>query len=91
MRATTSQQLGERKRQTVAEEKRYKTGQSVQWSWGQGKGRGRVAEVFTERVTRTLEGAEVTRNADEENPAYLIEQEDGARVLKSHSELESAG
>jgi hypothetical protein len=39
-------------------------------------------------VTRTIKGSEVARNADEENPAHEIEQEDGDRVPKSESELE---
>ena len=49
-----------------------------------------VQEVLTERVTRTIDGTEVTRDADPDNPAYLIEQEDGDRVLKSESELSTA-
>lgn len=60
----------------------------VKWSWGKGTGEGKVREVFTERVTRTIKGSEVTRNASDDNPAYLIEQDDGDEVLKSHSELE---
>jgi hypothetical protein len=67
--------------------KAYEPGQQVQWSWGQGTGEGTVREVFRERVTRQIKGATVTRNADEDNPAYVIEQHDGDEVLKSHSEL----
>lgn len=59
----------------------------MQWNWGEGTARGRVVERFTRRVSRTLDGTEVTRDADDDNPAYLIEQKDGGRVLKSHSEL----
>lgn len=44
-------------------------------------------ESYTEEVSKTIKGNEVTRKASGENPAYLIEQEDGDRVLKSHSEL----
>lgn len=65
-------------------------GDEVRWNWGNGTGSGRVSESFTEKVTRTINGTEVTRNADEENPAYLIVQEDGDRVLKSQSELTEA-
>lgn len=68
----------------------YETGDEVEWTWGSGTGTGTVQEVFTERVTRTIDGTEVTRDADADNPAYLIEQEDGARVLKSESELSTA-
>jgi hypothetical protein len=41
-------------------------------------------------VQRTLKGSTITRDGDEENPAYLIEQDDGDQVLKSHSELHKA-
>ena len=68
---------------------KYQQGIEVQWSWGNGTATGKVQESFTERVTRTIDGNEVTRDADEDNPAYLIEQDDGDRVLKSHSELKS--
>ncbi len=69
---------------------RYAKGDKVQWNWSGGTATGSVAEVFTERVTRTIKGSEIARNADDENPAYLIEQEDGDRVLKSESELSRA-
>ena len=70
---------------------RYSKGTRVRWKWGSGTAAGTVRDVFTERVTRQIEGSEITRDADAENPAYLIEQEDGDRVLKSHSELQKAG
>ncbi len=68
--------------------KKFNVGSKVKWKWGEGHGRGVVAERFTDNVTRTLKGTEVTREADDECPAYLIEQDDGDEVLKSHSELE---
>ncbi len=69
---------------------KYSKGTKVEWSWGSGTGVGTVQESFTEKVTRTIDGSEITRNADGDNPAYLIEQDDGDRVLKSHSELRKA-
>jgi hypothetical protein len=71
----------------VSKPKPYSKGDTVTWKWGQGTAEGKVADSFTERVTRQIEGKEITRNADEENPAYLVEQDDGSRALKSHSEL----
>ena len=68
----------------------YSTGDTVKWNWGSGTATGTVQESFTDEVTRTIKGTEVTRNADEDNPAYLIEQDDGDRVLKSESELSKA-
>ena len=63
-------------------------GTRVTWNWGSGEGEGKVAEVHHDRVTRKIAGAEVTRNATRKEPAYLIEQDDGGRVLKSRSEVE---
>jgi hypothetical protein len=65
-------------------------GTEVSWSWGNGTGTGRVVEIHQEKVTRTLGGSEITRNGSDEDPAYVIEQEDGARVLKLRSEVERA-
>ena len=66
------------------------TGDEVKWNWGNGTGTGTVKQVYTEKVTKTIKGNEVTREASEDEPAYLIEQEDGDRVLKSSSEVEAA-
>ena len=68
----------------------YHIGDSVRWTWGANTATGKITERFTDRITRTIKGTEVTRNATDDEPAYLIEQEDGDRVLKSHSELERA-
>lgn len=69
---------------------KFSKGDGVEWNWGQGTGTGTVKDVYTERVEKTIGGSDITRNADENNPAYLIEQEDGDRVLKSESELSAA-
>ena len=68
----------------------YSTGDTVKWDWGNGTGKGKIVERFTDDVTRTLQGTEVTRNASEDEPAFLIEQDDGDEVLKSASEIEAA-
>ena len=65
-------------------------GTDVSWSWGRGTGTGKVVEVHTEKVTRTLGGSEITRNGSDDDPAYLIEQEDGTQVLKLRSEVDRA-
>ncbi len=70
---------------------KHGVGARVEWRWGGGTGTARVEEVFTAKVTRTIKGTEVTRNATEDEPAYLLRQDDGDRVLKSHSELGKAG
>lgn len=68
----------------------FKKGDDVTWSWGKGKAEGEVAETFTDKVTKTIHGKKVTRNADEDKPAYLVKQEDGGKALKSETELDKA-
>ena len=67
-----------------------RTGTEVSWSWGNGTATGKVVEVHHDTVTRTLSGSEITRHGSDDDPAYLIEQDDGARVLKLRSEVERA-
>ncbi len=69
---------------------KFETGQKVRWKWGEGSAEGKITKVYTSNVTKTLKGTEVTRNASEDEPAYLIEQEDGSEVLKSGSEIDAA-
>ena len=64
-----------------------KKGDHVSWSWGTDTAKGVVQEVFTDHVSRSIKGLRVTRNASPEEPACLIEQDDGDAVLKSASEL----
>ena len=65
----------------------YQTDQYVEWEWGNGTASGQIKERFEREVTRTLKGSEVTKDGTEDNPAYLIKQEDGDEVLKRGSEL----
>ncbi len=65
----------------------YRVGSKVQWNWGSGTAEGRVAERFDRRVQRTIKGTKVVKNGTADNPAYLIEQENGGKVLKRGSEL----
>ncbi len=62
----------------------------VSWNWGANTATGRIVERFTQPVERTIKGTAVKRNASQREPAYLIEQEDGDKVLKSKSELSRA-
>lgn len=66
-----------------------RTGTKVRWTWGRSTAEGKVTEIFREKVTRTIKGEKITRNATKDEPAYLIEQEDGSQVLKSKSEVEA--
>lgn len=67
--------------------KNFKTNTKVSWNWGNGTAKGYVRKKFTSKIEKTIDGTDVTRNATEDDPAYLIEQEDGQDVLKSGSEL----
>jgi len=63
----------------------FRTDDTVEWNWGDETGK--IIERFTSEVTRTIDGTEVEQNASEDEPAYLIDQEDGQHVLKSSTEL----
>jgi hypothetical protein len=65
-------------------------GSAVRWHWASGTATGTIAERFERRVSRTIKGKRIVRNGTPDDPAYLIEQDDGARVLKRGSEIERA-
>ena len=65
----------------------YNIGDSVMWEWGEGTAHATIKKKYTSKVSVTIKGNEVTRNADDENPAYLLQQKDGSKVLKSQNEL----
>lgn len=68
----------------------FRRGMRVKWNWGQGVGRGRVAERFDRHVEKTIEGALIRRNGTANNPAYLVQTDSGGEVLKLASELSRA-
>ncbi|WP_341210983.1 DUF2945 domain-containing protein [uncultured Limimaricola sp.] len=68
----------------------HSEGDKVKWSWGNGTGTGTITKVYTRKITRKIKGAEITRNASEDDPAYLIEQDDCDEVLKGASEISKA-
>ena len=65
----------------------FRKGEKVQWQWSSGTATGKIEERFDRRVQRTIKGSKIVRNGTADNPAYLVEQEDGGRVLKRGSEL----
>jgi hypothetical protein len=67
-----------------------RVGTEVTWAWGGSTASGKVAEVHHDKVTRQSKGSEITRNGSDDDPAYVIEQEDGTTVLKLRSEVERA-
>jgi len=67
-----------------------RTGTTVTWKWGSSWAEGTVTQVHHGDVTRTTKGQQVTRKGSDDDPAYVIEQEDGTVVLKLASEVERA-
>lgn len=67
----------------------FQSDQYVQWDWGNGAAKGQIKERFEREVTRTLQGSEITRKGSEDDPAYLLKQDDGDEVLKLGSEIEA--
>jgi len=65
-----------------------KEGTKVKWSWGNGTAEGTVEESYTQKITKTIKGTEVTRDGEQGNKALFIKQNDGDYVLKSESEVE---
>ena len=65
-------------------------GTQVTWKWGNSNASGEVKDVFHSDTTKEIKGSKVKREASEEKPAYLIEQDDGQIVLKSSTEVQRA-
>ena len=66
---------------------KFRKGTRVEWPWGKGHAEATVIEVITESFTKTIKGAKITRHGTKENPAYLLEQDNGNKVLKLETEL----
>ena len=65
-------------------------GTEVRWSWGNGSATGTVTEVHHDTVERQIKGETIKRKGSQDDPAYVIAQSDGTRVLKLKSEVERA-
>ncbi|OON68947.1 DUF2945 domain-containing protein [Hymenobacter sp. CRA2] len=63
-------------------------GTQVSWKYGTGTASGKIEQTFKESVTRKLKGADITRHGTPDNPAFLIVQDSGERVLKLKSEVQ---
>ena len=70
--------------------KHYAVNTEVEWKWRSGSATGKIRKKYTDHIVKTLQGSEVKRDASDNDPAYLIEQNDGSKVLKSHSEISKA-
>ncbi len=68
-------------------QKQIREGSPVSWDWGNGTAEGKVKEIHGKAITKTIKSNTIKRKGTQDNPAYLIEQEDGTEVLKLKSEL----
>lgn len=66
-------------------------GSKVTWKWGSSTAEGKVTEVHHDEVERQIKGEKIKRKGSKDDPAYLIEQEDGGKVLKLKSEVSAQG
>jgi surface antigen len=65
-------------------------GSTVTWKWGSSEASGKVTEIHRSKVSRQSKGSTITRDGSDDDPAYVIEQEDGTTVLKLRSEVSSS-
>jgi hypothetical protein len=62
----------------------------VKWKWGNGQAEGKVDQTYSEKVTRKIDGKEITRKGSQDNKALYIKNSGGNDVLKLESEVEKA-
>lgn len=65
-------------------------GSTVTWKYGTGTASGKIEEVHKESVTKKIKGSDITRNGTADNPAFVIVQENGDKVVKLQSEVSAA-
>ena len=65
-------------------------GTKVTWKYGTGTATGKIESLHKESVSRTLKGSEITRNGSADDPALVIVQDNGDKVLKLQSEVKAA-
>ncbi|RYF29657.1 MAG: DUF2945 domain-containing protein [Chloroflexi bacterium] len=66
----------------------YSSGDSVIWSWGNGTASGTVEKVSHKKTEITSKGQTITRNGTDDDPAIVIKQDDGTKIIKLASELD---
>ena len=65
-------------------------GTTVSWKYGTGTATGKIESVHKEPVSRTIKGSEIHRLGSAADPAFVIVQANGSRVLKLRSEVKPA-
>lgn len=65
-------------------------GTKVSWKYGTGTATGKIESVHKEATTVKIKGHDIHRNGSADNPALLIVQDNGDKVLKLQSEVKPA-
>ncbi len=65
-------------------------GTKVSWKYGTGTATGKIESVHKESITRKLKGHDITRNGSADDPALVIVQDNGDKVVKLQSEVKAA-
>lgn len=66
-------------------------GTQVSWKYGTGTATGKIESVHKESITRKLKGSDITRHGTADDPAFIIVQDNGDRVIKLKSEVKPIG
>lgn len=65
-------------------------GTQVSWKYGTGTATGKIEEIYKEAIEKTIKGSKIHRNGTPENPALVIVQDNGDKVIKLQSEVTAA-
>ena len=66
---------------------KYTVKDEVEWKWGNGTAHGNVEKIEYNTTKIQSKGEAVTRNGTKDNPAIVIRQNDGTKIIKLASEL----
>jgi hypothetical protein len=66
-------------------------GTKVSWKYGVGSATGKIESIHKEPITQKIKGHDIHRNGSADDPALVIVQENGNKVLKLQSEVKAAG
>lgn len=65
-----------------------KVGDFVGWKWGYGVAQGKIVAMKPDKTQIESKGKLITRNGTPDDPALIIEQNNGTRVLKLAREVQ---
>ena len=65
-------------------------GSKVSWKYGTGTATGKIESVHKEAISVKIKGHDIHRNGSADDPALVIVQENGDKVVKLQSEVKAA-